>query len=39
MIWGKTYSEKDANRKWKSPVSLWFAWRPVRLQSGRWVWL
>lgn len=28
-------SDKRMNWKWRQ----WFAWRPVRLQGGRWAWL
>lgn len=37
MIWGKTYSEKIKARTRKNLA--WFAWRPVRLHSGRMAWL
>ena len=32
---------RPANEKWErlSQWHLWFAWRPVRLDDGRWAWL
>ncbi len=42
MIWGRTKEEQWMIReKWKQnheKETLWFAWRPVRLKDGRWVW-
>lgn len=37
MIWGKTNKEKEQQRQNRD--SNWFAWRPVKLVSGRWCWL
>lgn len=35
MIWGQTAQEK----LWAYKLHAWFAWRPVKLDNGRWVWL
>ena len=35
MIWGKTTSEKIAEIY---SVSKWFAWYPIQLKDGRWIW-
>lgn len=35
MIWGRTKAERDSYRK----GHRWFAWRPVRLEDGRWAWM
>ena len=35
MIWGKKTNEK----LWMYRRHRWFAWRPVRLEDGRWIWL
>ena len=35
MIWGKTTKEKLTQYY---SVGKWFAWRPVQLEDGRWVW-
>ena len=37
MIWGKTDKEKDDIQAKKD--AHWFAWHPVKLEDGRWVWL
>ena len=35
MIWGETDEQRHARRyTWHR----WFAWRPVRVNDGRWVW-
>lgn len=35
MIWGKfTKEEKEGS----GSLCQWFAWHPVRLRDGRWVW-
>lgn len=33
MILGKTYRQR------KRVSGLWFAWYPIKLVDGRWVWL
>jgi len=38
MIWGKTHQERDLKNPFMY-AQKWFAWRPVQLNSGRWVWL
>lgn len=37
MIWGKTHKELEEQLLLKD--MRWFAWHPVRLRDGRWVWL
>lgn len=37
MIWGKTDEEQKNIEKAKD--ARWFAWHPVKLKNGRWVWL
>ncbi len=32
MIFGKTYTQR------KRSSGFWFAWYPVKLKDGRWVW-
>jgi hypothetical protein len=44
MIIGKTYKEQDAEeqaklKKFKETPPTWFAWCPVKIKSGEWVWL
>lgn len=35
MIWGKTDKEKSERI---IRCKQWFAWRPVKLEDGRWCW-
>ena len=36
MIWGRTYTQyKEQKLAWK----IWFAWRPIQFEDGRWCWL
>ena len=35
MIWGETTEQK----LWVYKLHAWFAWHPVKLNNGRWVWL
>ena len=37
MILGKTYLDKRNIKKYKNDV--WFAWYPIQLEDGRWIWL
>ncbi len=37
MIWGKSYQEKKIIKNRKN--DNWYAWHPVQLVTGRWVWL
>ena len=43
MIFGKTYEEKHAQKQaWlraRKKETDWFAWFPVKVYDGRWVWL
>lgn len=39
MIWGKTKTEKLKQKLWVYKLHAWFAWRPVKLDNGRWIWL
>lgn len=34
MIWGKTNKQKELPK-----LKHWFAWYPVELKDGHWVWL
>lgn len=36
MIWGETWEQRKARLEAPSRV---YAWRPRRLDDGRWVWL
>jgi len=36
MIWGKTKAEIIAEAR---KGRWWYAWRPIWLDDGRWVWL
>jgi len=36
MIWGTSYKKRDAEL---NKITSCFAWFPIRLESGRWVWL
>lgn len=38
MIFGTMHKEK-ADRSLSRGEELWFAWHPVRLNDGRWLWL
>ena len=35
MIWGKSPDDRKILENWHN----WFAWRPVRMEDGRWAWL
>jgi len=35
MLWGMLNSERADLGKWHE----WFAWYPVHLEDGRWLWL
>ncbi len=39
MIWGRTYakSKYDEESKWPEGKN-WYAWYPVILSDGRWIW-
>lgn len=39
MIWGRTYKQakEDKESKWPEGKN-WYAWRPVLLEDGRWIW-
>lgn len=37
MIWGKTTIERK--KKQQAKEKKWFAWYPIHLVDGRWVWL
>ena len=39
MIWGKTNKQQEAKTKRREGWHLWFAWRPVIIDTGRVVWL
>lgn len=39
MIWGQKYGEREAALARRRGPHEWFAWRPVRLDDGRWAWL
>ena len=36
MIWGKTFKQKRIERI--AVNARWFAWKPVQLNDGRWIW-
>lgn len=36
MIFGRTYSNKKSMKIHKNDI--WFAWYPIQLEDGRWVW-
>ncbi len=39
MIWGITHAEYEKRRKAKTKWHKWYAWHPVMLESGRYIWL
>ena len=39
MIWGKTNKQQEEKTKRIENWHLWFAWRPVVIDTGRLVWL
>lgn len=39
MIVGRTLAQKAARAVALREQHQWFAWHPVRLKDGRWVWL
>lgn len=39
MIWGETTKQKLERKSWVYGLHAWFAWYPVKLDNGRWIWL
>lgn len=37
MIFGRTHEDRQCSNIYRD--ELWFAWRPVHLKDGRWIWL
>ena len=39
MIWGRTFTKRKYDKESKWPEGKnWYAWRPVILEDGRWIW-
>jgi hypothetical protein len=38
MIWGKLKKEYYSRMEKKDKTN-WFAWRPMKLRDGRWIWM
>jgi hypothetical protein len=36
MIWGKTFKQQE--REQENKDMSWFAWYPIQLTNGRWLW-
>jgi hypothetical protein len=39
MVYGKSNAQREEAVRVRKNWHLWFAWRPVRLDTGRMVWL